>query len=508
MAMRRYGVMSFALTRRLARAPFRYGVLALALGAVPALAQTRPSDQAVPQISQALQTRQFATALELAAAALRGAPQDPRLWTLQAIAQSSLGKTTEALGSFRHALRIAPRYLPAMQGAAQLAYSMHDPSAPELLTRLLAQNPQDANAHAMLAVVQFHAGNCADAAEHFQQAGAAVGAEPEALTEWSSCLVRLGRFEDAVPVFQRMLELHPESDPARYDLALAQRQAGHPADALATLGPLLTAERPRGDTLTLAAEAAEAAGETQQALTLLRRAVLLEPKNRDAYLDFANIAYQHQSMQVGLDMLGIGLKQLPDDAHLLFARGVLLCQEGKLDAGLADLDRANQLDPALSAVGVAQGIAASQSHNSSVALAKFREQVRAHPNDPLAQYLLAEALSELGKPPGSPEFEEEVAAAKAAVRLDPKKVEAHDLLASSYLQAGDTVRSIAESRAALAADPKDQQALYHLMLALKRTDHREEIPSLLTRLMQAREEAQKQTEQSRPHTLVEASGPG
>lgn len=418
---------------------------------------------------------------------------------------AGMGEPVRSLQSYQHALRLAPEYLPALEGAAQLEYASHDARTGDMLSRVLKLRPADQTAHAMFGVLAFRKGDCAASAGHFSQAKQAIDTQPEALTEFSSCLVKLSRFQEAVPVFERLLRLAPENNAVRHNLALAEWNEGRAAEALATLQPALAAEHPAGDDLTLAAEIAESQADTKGALELLRRAVLLDPRNKDAYLDFANLSYQHASIQVGLDMLNIGLQQLPEEAVLYFARGVLLCQLGQMDAGLADLDNANRLDPKFSLIGVAQGIARSQIHDAPGALARFRQQVKEHPDDPLAQYLLAEALSELGRPEGSPEFREEVAAAQAAIRLDPKKIEVHDLLASAYLQAGKIAQSIGESRAALAVNPKDQQALYHLVLALKRTDHREEIPGLLTRLMQAREEAQIQTQQNKKHKLVEVT---
>ncbi len=462
----------------------------------------------MPEIARALQTHQFPVAEHLAAAALQQSPRDPRLWTLQAIAYASLGRQAQALQSYHHALRLAPEYLPALQGAAQLEYATRNPAAENLLLRVLKLRPQDQVTHAMLGAIAFRKGDCPAAVEHFDQAQQVVGAQPEALTELSSCLVKLSRFDEAAVVFERLLEFNPQSSAARYNLALADWRAGHFPDAQRVLEPALEGDHPAEDDLTLGAQIAEAQGNTERALELLRRAILLEPRDKDAYLDFANLAYQHASIQVGLDIVNLGLKQLPDEAELYFARGVLLCQIGKVEQAFADFNKANQLDPKLSFVGVAQGIAQSQSHNSAAALAKLREQVKLHPDDAFASYLLAEALSEEGKPAGTPEYREEIEAAHRAVHLDPKRIEAHDLLASIYLQSGDTKDAIDESQAALAINPKDAQALYHLVLAVRKTDRKDELPGLLKRLMEARKEAETEAEQHRPHKLVESPATG
>jgi tetratricopeptide (TPR) repeat protein len=191
-------------------------------------------------------------------------------------------------------------------------------------------------------------------------------------------------------------------------------------------------------------------------------------------------------MQVGVDYLTAGITQLPRDPNLYLARGVLLAQLGHFPEATEDFARASELDPHLSISGVAQGLVASQEHNSEQALNKFRAAANAHPNDALTQYLLAEALSEKGGAPDSIDFREEVAAAQRAARLDPHMVAAHDLLATAYLRSNQPRKAAEECRTALASNPTDQQAVYHLILALRKTGSKDQLPELLKKLNQLR----------------------
>jgi DNA-binding SARP family transcriptional activator len=68
-------------------------------------------------------------------------------------------------------------------------------------------------------------------------------------------------------------------------------------------------------------------------------------------------------------------------------------------------------------------------------------------------------------------------------------VAAHDLLATVYLRNNQPQKAIQECRAALASDPADQQAVYHLILALRKTGSKQEIPDLLKKLNQLRSAA-------------------
>jgi tetratricopeptide (TPR) repeat protein len=236
---------------------------------------------------------------------------------------------------------------------------------------------------------------------------------------------------------------------------------------------------------------------------LLRSAILADPTNVDAYVAFASLSADHASMQVGIDMLNAGLTQLPKESRLYLARGVLLAQIGKTQEALADFETANRLSPGVSFAGVAEGLAQSQEHRTNVALNSFRTSAKAHPDDALTHYLLAEALSQQGKGQGTPEYREAVAAAQRAALLDPHMVAAHDLLATIYLQSGRPDLAAKESRAALAVDSKDQQAVYHLILALRRTDEKDQIPDLLKRLAILRAAEQTEGAHKRRYKLEE-----
>src|SRR5689334_11080327 len=84
--------------------------------AVAAAAQTGAATDA---IAAALRDRNFAGAVERSRLALRTAPNDPRLWTLNGLALAGLGKRADAIASFQRALKIDPKYLAALEGASQ-----------------------------------------------------------------------------------------------------------------------------------------------------------------------------------------------------------------------------------------------------------------------------------------------------------------------------------------------------------------------------------------------------
>jgi tetratricopeptide (TPR) repeat protein len=185
------------------------------------------------------------------------------------------------------------------------------------------------------------------------------------------------------------------------------------------------------------------------------------------------------------------------------ARGVLYVQLADYEKAEADFERAERLDPGQSLSATALGLVAEEKHQDpEQALATLRSQLAARPKDADLLYLQAALLSQKAPVPGSKEFILAVRSALQAVALQPDLLSAHDVLAKLYLQSGQTELAIKECRQILTRDPKDQTALYHLVLALRKADSKSEVPGLLKRLAQARQEATRDEAERNRYKLV------
>jgi tetratricopeptide (TPR) repeat protein len=470
------------------------------------LAQSASSSAAAA--ASALQTGDYARALELLRPALQQSPGSPQLWTLQAIAYAGEGHKADALASFRAALKISPDYLAALEGAAQIEYDKGSDAAIPLLKHILALHPNDEISHAMLAVLAYKHGDCPTAVEHFESSGPLTSSQPVALEQYGSCLVKLQKYDKAIPVFQAVLDRNANDNQARYRLAAVQLMAEKPKDAVATLQPLLDAKTGDAKTQALAASAYEASGDTPQAVQTLRSAIVSDPRDTDLYLDFANLSMDHQSFQVGIDMINSGLRLQPNAAQLYVARGILYVQLAQYDFAEADFEKANTLDPAASIGSVAQGLEAVQSSDPDKALALVRAKLQKKPNDPYLLYLEADILSQKGVEAGTPEFATAMRSAKKAVTLQPSLAAVHDVLAKLYLLEGQNQLAIEQCRKALASDPKDQTALYHLIQGMRKSGAKtSETSDLLKRLAELREESTKLEGERNRYRLIEQNAP-
>src|SRR5919201_1265818 len=107
------------------------------------LAAAAATKEQIEAISAALRARDFDAAVALARSALKASPDDAQLWTLEGIALSRKGDSRNALSAFEHALKLAPDYIAALEGAAQLHYQAGRRDAVPLLTRLIRLRPGD-----------------------------------------------------------------------------------------------------------------------------------------------------------------------------------------------------------------------------------------------------------------------------------------------------------------------------------------------------------------------------
>ena len=459
-------------------------------------------------IEAALRSQRYDQALTLIRAALEKSPSEARLLTLEGIALSRTGRPQEALRAYDRALAVSPKNLAALEGAAEIEYNAKSKRAIPLLNRILALEPDNSTSHAMLAVTAFQQHDCATAVRHFQQSSSLIDGQAMALGAYGSCLMQMQRAADAVPVFQQIANLNPKDSHARYNLAVVQLRANQWKEATVTLQPLLDSTEPNPDALDLASAACESMGDTPRAVDLLRQAILAAPQKPQYYLDFATLSFNHNSFQVGIDMVDAGLKQLPQSADLYVARGMLYIQLGRYDKGAADFEDARKIDPGQASISLAQGLAQMQASQLDQALRTVNSQLASQPNDAFLHYLKAEIISRNGAPAGSEPFQSAVTSAARAVQLKPDFTLARNVLGNLYLKSGQVNKAIEQSRQALRYDTSDEVAIYHLLQGLRRTkDPNGEIPELTKRLAAARETSkQKEAAQSR-YKLYEPDTP-
>jgi tetratricopeptide (TPR) repeat protein len=464
----------------------RFVIIATLFATTVAVAQTQ--HDVAHRIASDLRAGRYAQARTLLDAALKQYPRDAQLLTLNGLAFIHAGQRAQALAAFDQALAIAPRYLPALEGAAQIEYEDRSPRAEALLRRIVAIRPDDETSHKLLASLAFRRGDCDSAKAELTKAQPGAGSSADVLREFGSCLVSQKRNLEAVPVFQRVSEMKPQDPDALYDLAAVQFLSRRYRDAIATL---TSRPDPNGEALDLLAESYAAGGQIEKAEAPLREAIAKSPDVPRYYADFSYLCLARGEFQKGLDVVNSGLTRLPQAAELYVARGVLYSEFAHYDKAAADFKTAQAIDPQVELGAAAKGLAELQQSELPQAEQTARQRIKQQPSDAFSHYLLAEVLTREGAAPGSTQFEEALKAASTAVTLKPDFALARDLLSRLYLEDGRIDAAIEQSRLAVRENPSDETALYHLILALRRGKQTAEVPDLVSKLVLLRQQTRR-----------------
>jgi tetratricopeptide (TPR) repeat protein len=444
---------------------------------------------------------------------LRQTPNNARLLTLEGIIFAIKGSNQDALNAFDKALKSSPADLAALKGEIQIFYQTQDKRAIPLLERILKADPNDETAHEMLATLEKKRGNCQAAISNFLLSSQVIGAHPGSLEAYGYCLVQTGQLENAIPVFRQLAALLPQRAYPQFDLAVLLVDTEQYDAALKVLEPLLSADQSDAELLSLASQAYESVGDTPKAVSTLRQAIVLSPDNANYYNTFVVLCLDHDSFQVGIDMLNAGLQRITDDPSLYVSRGLLYAQLAQYDKAEADFNMAERLDSRQSLSAYAKDIVELQrdmadKNHPDKALSETRVQLRAHPDSALLHFLLAKLLVYQESDTAAKVSSEAVASALTAVKLKPDLVEARDLLASMYTRSGQYKLAIEQCRLALRYSPSDQTAIYHLIVVLRHSDkasERAEIPALVKRLSELQQATRQQQTDRKRFQLMEQS---
>jgi tetratricopeptide (TPR) repeat protein len=461
------------------------------LGAALA-AEAQPAQTPIASIESLIRSKQYDRALQAAQSALQKKPNDFRLWTLEGIVLSIKGNNQDAVDAFQKALNLSPNYPVALKGEVQLFYQAQDKRAIPLLERILKADPKDEIAQEMLANLEEKQGNCEDAIDHFRLSAEVLGTHPHSLEAYGYCFLQTKQPQKAIPVFEQLAALLPERTYPKYDLAVVLVEAKQNEAALKVLEPLLAANQTDPDLLSLASGAYEAIGDTPKAVPLLRQAIVLNPADAEYYLAFAALCLDHDSFEIGIDMMTAGLLRIPNEPSLYISRGLLYAQTADYDKAEADFNTAERLDSRQSVSVYTKDIVELQRDMSdkthpekALSLSDIRTQLRDHPDSAFLHFLLARLLVD-EKPGAESDISgEAMKSALQAVKLKPDFIQARDLLASMYMSSGQYTLAVEQCRRALEYAPTDRSALYHLIIALRHSGQSgksDEIQVLVKRL--------------------------
>ena len=183
--------------------------------------------------------------------------------------------------------------------------------AEAIYRRLLAADPDDAEAHHMLGLVAAQTGRIDEAERHLEAAIARRPDHPEAHNNLGNLRQLQGRLEEAVAAHERAVAIRPDNVKAHFNLAVALTRSGRPEEA----------ERS------------------------YRRCLELDPAMGEAHHNLAKLLRSRQRLDEAEACLMRLLELRPKDAEVHESLGALMRDAGRLADAARWFERAMRLDP-------------------------------------------------------------------------------------------------------------------------------------------------------------------
>ena len=404
---------------------------------------------------------------------------NPRLWAARGAALSRLGRDAESLQSFERSLAISPKYLPALEGAADAAYRQGALRAAPYVNRILAQDPANATAHAMAGAIAFEGHLCPSAIEHFERSGEVARKSAEATAQWGECLLLAS---DALRAVDRLREsLTIRADPrVRFRLAVALHFSGQQDAAL----DALRGAPPDAATRNLAGAIYVAQNRFADAVAAYREAIALAPREPRHYIDLASLCLDHQSFDVAADVVNAGLAANPDAAELYTLRGAIAAQFSHMDEAAADFEKAGRLQPDQYYSDAGLSLLLEQQDQIDQAIAVIRPRLAKSPESAALHFILGDLILKSQNITARQRAEAQ-AQLLEAIRLKPDLAKAHAVLGKLLLQQGQAAPAVEQLQLALRHDPADRIAMNQLVLAYRKLGRLDEARQAAEQLQRA-----------------------
>lgn len=292
--------------------------------------------------------------------------------------------------------------------------------------------------------------------------------DAEGNLEEGTVLTRRGLFSEAIPHLLIARGRATNEYAASFNLALCYVGTSQFKKAIQILNDLRISGHDDADVENLLTQAYVGNGQPQEALISLQKAAALSPRNEKLYAFVADACMDNQDYRLGLKVVDIGLRDLPQSARLHYERAMFLTQLDQFDQAKPAFELATKLAPG-SEIGYL-ALAHEELFEGSIpdAVRTAREGVgKGYENHALLT-VLGEALIRSGISPGQPEFTEAQMVLEKAVAGQPNDPTSQIALGSLYLSGGRLEDAIAHLEIARRLDPGQASVYANLAKAYER----------------------------------------
>jgi tetratricopeptide (TPR) repeat protein len=277
--------------------------------------------------------------------------------------------------------------------------------------------------------------------------------------ERGTALTRQGRFKEAIPHLLAARGRVRNDYALEFNLSLCYVGVGEHKNAIEVLGRIRRQGHENADVENLLAQAHIGNHNRSDALAALERGAAISPRNEKLFTFVADACTDNQDFELGLKVVEIGLRNLPQSARLHYERGQFLTQLDQFDLAKVDFELAGKLGQGTEIGYLSAAYENLLSGNIPEAIRMARDGRKHGFQSPALLVILGKALLRSGIVPGQPEFAEAQDALEKAVAEHPNDAASQIALGQVYLLGGRLDDSIAHLESARQMRP-DQPSIY------------------------------------------------
>lgn len=385
-------------------------------------------------------------------------PDTPKILLPLGVCLSQLNRQDAAMDAFRSVVKLEPRSVPALDGLTKILIAQGRYAA---AIAELKDAPKDEVLRLNLAVAYSKNGDTAEALEILTSIVKEHPDYAQAHTNLGIVYTQQKRFHEAAAEFEMALRLDPQNDEIRLSYAKTLTAILYYSQAKPVILDYLQRHPHEFEALYFAGVVERGMGEYENAEKVLRQAVAINPQHAEAHYHLGFVLAHLQRPAEAQVELQKALALNPESSEARFQLAAVLRTLGETDKAHEELKVFQQKkeEDSKQASAVIKALQANQdlqSGDAQKAVALYRESLANDPKNARTYYDLALALDRLA------DYSSEREALEKAQELDPKLALVHNQLGFLELKDGHTRQAENQFKTAIAMDPQYAEAQNNL----------------------------------------------
>ncbi|HYK35756.1 tetratricopeptide repeat protein [Alloacidobacterium sp.] len=308
--------------------------------------------------------------------------------------------------------------------------------------------------------------------------------DPESELRAGIDLSRAGKLEQAIPHLKAAAGHVKDEYAAEFNLALCYVGTGQLDAAVSVLNGLRASGHNTAAMNNLLAQAYVGEKNPRAALDALRAAAAQTPKDEKLYAHVADACTDYKEYDLGLQVVNLGLTELPQSSRLHYERAMFLAQMDRYEEAKPEFDQAAKLQPESDVAYLAMVQEALYEDRFADAERFARAGIASGHGDYVLLSLLGTVLLHAGAVPGQPEFAEARKSLEAAVAERPDYSTAQIALGNLYLMVGKLNDAVTHLEVGRRLEPRNASVYSHLANAYQRLGEKQKAREMLAILGQ------------------------